>query len=102
MLHRTWRQNPWSIPLVLAGLVFTLTASAYAVMAVRQLDADHVSREAEPSPRLIELLDRYGARLMLAELAVLAALVAAAIGTDRWHSGEPQPPPDNPPGERGT
>ena len=37
MVPRTWRTNPWSFPLVLAGMAFTLTASAYAVMAVQKL-----------------------------------------------------------------
>jgi hypothetical protein len=97
--------------LVLAGLAFTLTASAYAVTAVQKLDAGRAVQEAESSPWLIEFLDRYGARLMLAELVVLAIVAAAAIGNERWRTGprEPQPdrhpeelPPGSARGERGT
>ncbi len=111
MVPRTWRTNPWSVPLVLAGLAFTLTASAYAVMAVQKLDAGRAVQEAESSPWLIEFLDRYGARLMFAELVALAVVAAAAIGTERRRTGpcEPQPddhpeerPPDSARGERGT
>ena len=91
MVPHTWRTNPWSVPLVLAGLAFTLTASAYAVMAVRKLEAGRALQEAESSPWLIEFLDRYGARLMLAELAVLAIVVVAAIGTERWRTGTREP-----------
>ena len=113
MVPRTWRTNPWSVPLVLAGLAFTLTASAYAVMAVKKLDAGRALREAESSPWLIEFLDRYGATLLFAELAVLAIVAAAAMGTERWRTCERGPRPDHHPeeetpprcsdhGERGT
>ena len=95
MIHRTWRTNPWSVPLVLTAILFTLTASAYAVTAVSKLDAGRVGQEAESHPWLIEFLDRHGAALMFAELAVLAAIVAAAIGTDRGRAGRSEPPSDD-------
>ncbi len=87
MVPRTWRANPWSVPLVLAGLAFTLTACAYAVMAVQKLAAGRAAQEAESSPWLIEFLDRSGARLMLAELVVLAIVVVAAMTRERWRNG---------------
>lgn len=113
MVHRSWRANPWSIPLVLAGLAFTLTATAYAVMAVQKLNASCVPQETNPSPWLIEFLDRHGAALMIVELAVLAVVVAAAMVSDRWRSGGRKPQPEHDfqehfpqpcrdPGERGT
>ncbi len=82
MVHRPWRTNVGSVLLVLAAIAFTLTASAYAVMAVKRLDAAAVAG-AETSPGLLEFLDRYGAALMGAELVVLAAAAVAAIGIDR-------------------
>lgn len=113
MVPRTWRANPWSVLLVLVGLAFTLTASAYAVMAVRKLDASRALQGGDPNPWLIEFLDRHGAELMVAELAALAIVVAAAIASDRWRSGRRKPQPkhhseeDTPqrcrdPGGRGT
>ena len=86
MVPRTRRTNVWSVPLVLAAIVFTLTASAYAVMAVKRLDAAAVAG-AEPSPGLIEFMDRYGAALMGAELVFLAVAAVAAIGTERRQTG---------------
>lgn len=113
MVHRSWRANPWSIPLVLTGLAFTLTATAYAMMAVQQLNASRVPQETNPSPSFIDFLDRHGAALMIVELAALAIVVVAAIVSDRWRSGggKPQPEhdseehfpqPSRDPGERGT
>ena len=96
MVHRTWRTNPWSVPLVVAGLAFTLTASAYAVMAVRKLDAGRGWQDAEPSPRLIEFLDQHGEALMAAELAALAIAAIAAMGSDRRPLRKRAPKPEHP------
>jgi hypothetical protein len=68
-------------------------------MAVQKLDAGRAVQEAESSPWLLEFLDRYGARLMLAELAVLAIVVVAAMGTERWRSGPREPQSDHRPEE---
>jgi hypothetical protein len=86
MVDRGWRTNSWSIPLVLAGIAFTLTASAYAVMAVKKLDASLANPGAGASPWLIDFLDRHGAGLMFVELVVLAAVAVAAMGTERWRT----------------
>ena len=95
MVHRTWRTNPWSVPLVVAGLAFTLTASAYAVMAVRKLDAGRGWQDAEPSPRLIEFLDQHGEALMAAELAALAIAAIAAMESDRRPFRKRTPKPEH-------
>jgi hypothetical protein len=94
MVHRTWRTNVWSIPLVLTAIAFTLTASAYAVMAVKQLDAAAAVASAETSPGLIEFLDRYGAGLMCAELVALAVAAVAMIGAERRQTGRSDVPAD--------
>jgi len=69
-------------------------------MAVQKLDAGRAVQEAESSPWLIEYLDRYGARLMLAELVVLAIVATAAIASERWRTGPRAPQPDDHPEER--
>lgn len=92
MVHRTGRSNVWSSLLVLMAIAFTLTASAYAVMAVKRLDAAMAAASEESSPALIEFLDRYGARLMCAELVFLAVAAVAAIGTERRQTGRRDSP----------
>ena len=95
MVDHGWRTNSWSIPLVLAGIAFTLTASAYAVMAVKKLDAGLANPNSGASPWLIEFLDQYGAGLMLVELVILAAIAGAAIVTERWRAGRRDLPSDS-------
>lgn len=99
MVHRTGRTNVASGLLVLTAIAFTLTASAYAVMAVKRLDADGGATGAEASSGLIEFLDRHGAGLMFAELVFLAVAAVAAIGTERWQTGRRDVPPDTRPAE---
>jgi len=86
MVASSWRANPWSLPLVLAGIVFTLTASAYAVTAIQQLDAGAATASPDAGPGLIQFLDRYGAALMFGELVLLAGLAAAAVVSERWRT----------------
>ena len=99
MVHRTWRTNVWSIPLVLTAIAFTLTASAYAVMAVKRLAVAAAVTTAEADPGLVEFLDRYGAGLMAIELVVLAVAAVAAIGTERRQTGRRDVPANAPPEE---
>jgi hypothetical protein len=90
-------QNPFFILLLVAGTVFAVTACAYGVMAVQALrtaaadsstsDQDYVSDSSDVnlnSHPLVQWLGEHGATLMLIELAVLAVLTFAAIGTDHW------------------
>jgi hypothetical protein len=82
--------------LVLAGIVFTLTASAYAVTAIRQLDTLAAAAAASPDAgsSLIQFLDRYGAGLMFGELVLLAGVAAAAVATERCRTGGKDRSPD--------
>lgn len=92
MTKKKKRVNPFYILLVLAGIVFAVTACAYGVMAVKQMHATDIQftrAAAEPQGHardadFVQFMDDYGARLMLGELAVLAVTSAAAIGTDRF------------------
>jgi hypothetical protein len=87
MVHRSCRTNVWSSLLVLTAIAFTLTASAYAVMAVKRLDATVAVTSAEADPGLLEFLDRYGAGLMCAELVALAVSAVAMIVAERRQAG---------------
>lgn len=75
--------NPFYVPLVLAGLLFTVTACAYFVMALRAERHGPEALQAEPN-RLVLFLDRFGVWVMSGELALLAAATAATIGSDGY------------------
>jgi hypothetical protein len=92
--------NPFYSALVVVGVVFALTASAYGVMTVRGLDP-HRAGEAG----LVGVMERHGLTLLMVELAILAVLTFAAIGTDEfWQrrfdaAQKGQPPDRRPPSE---
>jgi hypothetical protein len=93
---RNQRVNPFYILLVVAGTLFTVTACAYGVMAVRHLHAADrlrpgLARQAtltEPDIGFMQLMDEHGGRLMLVELAILGVTSLAAMGTDRYWASE--------------
>jgi hypothetical protein len=88
------RANPFYVILVLVGVVFAITATAYGVMAVKQLHASQTpwAQQAKDAGFVL-FMDRHGPKLMLIELGVLALATFAAIGTDSIWSGSE--PPDN-------
>ena len=80
--------NPFYFLLAAVGVAFCVTASAFGLMTLRQARAPQaiLFEEAESGPHpLMTLMDRHGMPLMLGEIAVLAVLTFAAIGTDQWH-----------------
>jgi hypothetical protein len=74
--------NPFYVLLVIAGIIFSITACAYGMMALRaiRLDAD------APQTGLVAFLDEHGMALMGVELAVLAVATFAAMATDQYLS----------------
>ncbi|QDU30375.1 hypothetical protein ETAA8_55030 [Anatilimnocola aggregata] len=69
--------NPFYAALMVVGLVFALTTCAYTVMTSRKLDpllADE--------PGLTQVMEHHGVKILGGELAILAVLTFAAIGTD--------------------
>lgn len=73
--------NPFYVLLLIAGVVFTITACAYGTMAVKMMrpsDLETVERDSG----LLPWLDEHGPRLLLVEIAALGLLTVAAIGTD--------------------
>lgn len=73
--------------LVLTALAFTLTASAYTVLAFQKLGAAAGVLQADSG--LLAFLDRHGAGLLGAELVALALAAGAAIALDRRPTGRP-------------
>ncbi|HEX4149954.1 MAG TPA: hypothetical protein VHY20_13240 [Pirellulales bacterium] len=72
--------NPFYLLLVVAGIVFAITACAYGAMTFVELRG---STMAGGRSALVEFMEAHGAVLLAAELAVLAAATAGAISTDR-------------------
>src|SRR5688572_25908655 len=71
--------NPFYAGLVVVGTAFAITACAYGVMTVRMLNP-----QAADDQGLIQFLDDYGLAILIGELALLAVLTFAAIGTDDY------------------
>lgn len=71
--------NPFYAVLLVAGLVFAVTACAYTVMCFRNLDP-----LVPPSPGLMTLMENHGLMILVVQLAILAVLTFAAIGTDEF------------------
>ena len=74
-------RNPFYFLLVLAGIVFTITACGYAVMSVR---GGQGLAEPESDHTLLRFLEDHGFTALMIELAVLALATIAAIGTDEF------------------
>jgi hypothetical protein len=83
--------NPFYVLLVIAGLSFALTATAYVVMAFREAHVrDDPAAKVGPSIAardehpLMVWMRRYGDVALLTELGLLAICTFAAIGTDSF------------------
>ncbi|MEO8497853.1 MAG: hypothetical protein ABI614_22530 [Planctomycetota bacterium] len=76
--------NPFYIVLLIAGVLFVVTACAFVVMTVNARDASLGGREDSSSKRFVEIVDRYGFPALMIELGVLAAATFAAIATDEY------------------
>lgn len=75
-------QNPFYVLLLLAGVMFAITACAYGLMAFRTFHAG-AAADAEPSG-LMRFLEDHGGTVMAWELAALAVATVGAIGTDQY------------------
>ena len=72
--------NPFYVVLMVVGVAFALTASAYGWSARLKLDPETFDR----NPAFIALVDRYGMLSMIVELGLLTVLTFLAIGTDEF------------------
>jgi hypothetical protein len=81
--------NPFYSLLLVAGIAFALTATAYGVMAFRERNAyAPLSTESAVAANvehpLLTWMSQYGETALMAELAILAVCTFAAIGTDDY------------------
>jgi hypothetical protein len=76
-------RNPFYPLLVVMGIAFAITASAYCVMAFREVRAPAAMEQAAPHP-LIAWMHDNGTTALLTELGLLAIFVVGAITTDSY------------------
>jgi hypothetical protein len=79
--------NPFYVLLVLAGVSFVVTATAYGVMAFR--DARPIAIEVQPTSAVSEhplmaWMSRHGTQALISELVLLATFTFGAIATDDY------------------
>ncbi|MEX0586291.1 MAG: hypothetical protein WD176_06590 [Pirellulales bacterium] len=80
-------RNPFYALLVIVGLAFALTATAYCVMAVREVRTPAAAEGeigAAAQHPLIKWMHDNGTTALLTELGLLAIFVVAAISTDEY------------------
>ena len=78
------RTNPFYPLLVIAGLLFALTACSYGALMVNLLQPDRAAEIRESTGGYFAWLDRYGMMAMCWELGFLAIFTFLAIGTDDY------------------
>ena len=75
--------NPFYFLLLVLGTIFCVTATAYGMMAIRDVRGDE-GTISESGLWLLNWLDKSGARAMMIQLAALAVCTLAAITTDNY------------------
>ena len=78
--------NPYYVALVILGILFAVTASAYGVMMLVSIREAGMAITAGPSLAdqhpMMQFMDQHGFRLMLWELGLLALATVLVITTD--------------------
>ncbi len=90
--------NPFYVLLVLVGIAFCVTASAYGLMTYRATHA--VASVSDRGHTLWPLFDEYGAWLLAVELALLTLFTIGAIATDEYGRSRSNPGGDEPRSQR--
>ncbi len=76
--------NPFYFVLLIAGVLFVVTACSYFVMTIKGRDMSFGGQADPASERFVEIVDRYGFAALMIELGVLAGATFAAIATDEY------------------
>jgi hypothetical protein len=80
-------RNWFYLLLNLAGVLFAVTALAYAVVPVLEERAAEAGQAAPPSA-LRDALRRDGWWWLLTEAVLVAAMALCSMGLDRWRQGK--------------
>lgn len=81
MARRHAAVNPFYVLVVVFGIAFALTASAYTVMTFKAMLPAAPDRDGDVK---VDFLDRHGGQVMAFELGLLAVATVAAMATDRF------------------
>ena len=73
--------NPFYVALILVGIVFAVTATAYGVMTVQKLNQDRMD-DIAVDQGLNGFLDKHGFQTMMIELGCLAVVTVSAMVLD--------------------
>lgn len=79
--------NPFYGLLLVAGIAFAMTATAYGVMAFRDARPPAAGAAGNSAPTehpLMAWMSRHGEKTLMAELTLLAVFTFGAIGTDDY------------------
>jgi hypothetical protein len=76
---KTKIRNPFYPLLILAGVLFFISATSYGVMAIRETSGPEATAN---QTGLLEFMNQYGDWLLIIEVLLLGFLTVAAIGTD--------------------
>lgn len=78
--------NPFYGLLLVVGIAFAITATAYGVMAFRYRETPRtiVASETSREHPLMAWMSQHGETALMTELAILAVCTFAAIGTDDY------------------
>ncbi|MCA9184844.1 MAG: hypothetical protein R3E01_28000 [Pirellulaceae bacterium] len=76
--------NPFYVILVIAGVIFCITACAYGTMTLLFLHPESAEQADASRKSFLSLVDQHGLTAMVVELIVLALATVAAIATDDY------------------
>jgi hypothetical protein len=82
--------NPFYVVLLVAGVLFFVTASTYFVMTLRRDRMGRQSQSVVQANGLMQFMDERGGQLLAGELVLLGICTAAAMASDGYWSRRQQ------------
>jgi len=87
------RTNPFYFMLIVVGIAFCITATAFGILTLREMRDSRVYQfdlpeQSESEASFMEFVDRNAVRFMVVELALLAVATVGAIGTDSYYASD--------------
>lgn len=95
MAKKQARTNPFYVLLVIFGVIFCITASAYGIMALKFFSPAGAQDNSDSGVKLMKFLNDWGMWLLIVELVLLGISTFAAMATDSYWSNESPEKGDN-------